>query len=178
MRQEAPRVQVQTEKEESEISQPPSTLWLPRSGLPSVPLVPAIVLAPINALARVLVSFVAERRLRAGHPGGGGETKRSSRIIRLCMSEDGTAAPPPQPQAPTVVDYRIPQTMDAEAIPTAVSWTGGKDCNLTLLHAARNPRLRVVCLVVFRPKDAKFQAHPIPSWRRKRRARMPLVHVE
>ena len=83
--------------------------------------------------------------------------------ITVSMSEgttgDGTAAPAPPAPA---VDYAIPQTLSADAIPTAVSWTGGKDCNLALLHAARNPRLRVVCLVVFRPKDVKFQAHPIP----------------
>ena len=97
----------------------------------------------------------------------------------MSEADDGTADPPPQPQAPTVVDYAIPQTMDAEAIPTAVSWTGGKDCNLTLLHAARNPRLRVVCLVVFRPKDAKFQAHPIPFMEAQAAALgLPLVHVE
>ena len=76
---------------------------------------------------------------------------------------DGTAAPAPPAPA---VDYAIPQTLSADAIPTAVSWTGGKDCNLALLHAARNPRLRVVCLVVFRPKarivhhtHARFRSH-------------------
>jgi diphthine-ammonia ligase len=44
----------------------------------------------------------------------------------------------------------------------AVSWTGGKDCNLALLKAWRNPSLRVTCLVVFTPQDAIFHAHPLP----------------
>ena len=43
----------------------------------------------------------------------------------------------------------------------AVSWTGGKDCNLALLKAWRIPSLRVTCLVVFCPHDARFRAHPL-----------------
>ena len=42
----------------------------------------------------------------------------------------------------------------------AVSWTGGKDCNLALLMAERDPTLDVRYLVVFRIGKA-FQAHPI-----------------
>mmetsp|Transcript_20554 Transcript_20554/g.58970 ORF Transcript_20554/g.58970 Transcript_20554/m.58970 type:complete len:272 (+) Transcript_20554:132-947(+) len=52
---------------------------------------------------------------------------------------------------------------DAEA--TAISWTGGKDCNLALLSAWRDPTLNVTTLVVFAPKSGDggsgFHAHPI-----------------
>ena len=42
-----------------------------------------------------------------------------------------------------------------------VSWTGGKDCNLALLSAWRNPTLEVIGLVVFVPEGVDFKAHPI-----------------
>ena len=47
---------------------------------------------------------------------------------------------------------------DAEA--TAISWTGGKDCNLALLSAWREPTLNVTDLVVFGGAGS-FHAHPI-----------------
>ena len=56
---------------------------------------------------------------------------------------------------------RAPQALAPGARPTAVSWTGGKDCNLALLIAWRDPTLRVTSLVVFRPEDAAFRAHPL-----------------
>ena len=56
---------------------------------------------------------------------------------------------------------REPQALAPGARPTAVSWTGGKDCNLALLIAWRDPTLRVTSLVVFRPEDAAFRAHPL-----------------
>jgi len=39
--------------------------------------------------------------------------------------------------------------------------SSGQDCNLALLKAWRDPSLRVVALVVFRPKQAVFKAHPL-----------------
>ncbi len=54
------------------------------------------------------------------------------------------------------------QNIDPAADVTAVSWTGGKDCNLTLLFAWRNPSLRVTSLVCFKPEGKQFLAHPIP----------------
>ena len=45
---------------------------------------------------------------------------------------------------------------------TAISWTGGKDCNLALLYAKRNPSLDVRYLICFRPEGNEFRAHPIP----------------
>eukprot|EP00569_Conticribra_weissflogii_P019747 CAMPEP_0171426912 /NCGR_PEP_ID=MMETSP0881-20121228/4282_1 /TAXON_ID=67004 /ORGANISM="Thalassiosira weissflogii, Strain CCMP1336" /LENGTH=284 /DNA_ID=CAMNT_0011946497 /DNA_START=11 /DNA_END=865 /DNA_ORIENTATION=- len=57
--------------------------------------------------------------------------------------------PPTQPQRPN------PSI-------TAISWTGGKDCNLSLLHAHRDPSLDVRYLVVFRVNEKSFLAHPIP----------------
>ena len=45
---------------------------------------------------------------------------------------------------------------------TAISWTGGKDCNLALLYAKRNPSLDVQYLICFRPEGNEFRAHPIP----------------
>mmetsp|Transcript_14432 Transcript_14432/g.22267 ORF Transcript_14432/g.22267 Transcript_14432/m.22267 type:complete len:259 (+) Transcript_14432:154-930(+) len=48
---------------------------------------------------------------------------------------------------------------------TAISWTGGKDCNLALLYAERDPSLDVRYLVVFRISEKAFHAHPIPLMR-------------
>ena len=45
---------------------------------------------------------------------------------------------------------------------TAISWTGGKDCNLALLYAKRNPNLDVQYLITFRPEGKPFRAHPLP----------------
>jgi len=43
----------------------------------------------------------------------------------------------------------------------AISWTGGKDCNLALLYAKRDPKLDVRYLVTFCPEGGSFRAHPI-----------------
>ena len=60
----------------------------------------------------------------------------------------------------------------------AVSWTGGKDCNLALLDCWRNPRLRVAALVVFRPATAHFRAHPLSLMGAQAAAiGLPLIHV-
>ena len=56
---------------------------------------------------------------------------------------------------------------------TAISWTGGKDCNLACLYAMRNQSLDVRYLICFGPDgndDAKlpctpFRAHPMPLMR-------------
>mmetsp|Transcript_11615 Transcript_11615/g.11683 ORF Transcript_11615/g.11683 Transcript_11615/m.11683 type:complete len:267 (-) Transcript_11615:206-1006(-) len=57
-------------------------------------------------------------------------------------------------------------TLSPKASITAISWTGGKDCNLALLHAYRNPDLLVRYLVTFRFESdnngKSFRAHPIP----------------
>ena len=50
----------------------------------------------------------------------------------------------------------------AKAEITAISWTGGKDCNLALLYAKRNPQLDVQYLITFLPEGKPFRAHPIP----------------
>jgi len=56
-----------------------------------------------------------------------------------------------------------PQKLDpSSSAITAISWTGGKDCNLALLHAYRDLTLDVRYLVVFRLSEKAFQAHPIP----------------
>jgi diphthine-ammonia ligase len=61
---------------------------------------------------------------------------------------------------------------------TAISWTGGKDCNLALLAAWRDPTLRVTCLVCFRIECNKFHAHPIEFMQAQASAlRMPLYFV-
>ena len=43
----------------------------------------------------------------------------------------------------------------------AISWTGGKDCNLALLRSWRNSNLNVKYLLTFRPEGKQFHAHPI-----------------
>lgn len=53
------------------------------------------------------------------------------------------------------------QIISKSASITAVSWTGGKDCNLALLHAWRNGDFDVRYLLVFRLSSKPFQAHPI-----------------
>jgi uncharacterized protein (TIGR00290 family) len=50
----------------------------------------------------------------------------------------------------------------ATADVTAISWTGGKDCNLALLYAKRNLNLDVQFLITFRPEGRPFRAHPLP----------------
>ena len=68
-----------------------------------------------------------------------------------------------EPQAPPwiVRDTVEPQALAPDARNTAISWTGGKDCNLALLSAWRDPNLRVTSLVTFHPEDAVFRAHPL-----------------
>ena len=71
------------------------------------------------------------------------------------------------------------QVISGEAKKAAVSWTGGKDCNLALLKAWRNPAYRVTCLVVFCPPDARFRAHPLPLMRAQARLlSLPLRTIE
>jgi len=59
------------------------------------------------------------------------------------------------------MNAKEPQIIGDDAKNAAVSWTGGKDCNLALLKAWRNPSFRVTCLVVFCPHEARFRAHPL-----------------
>lgn len=60
----------------------------------------------------------------------------------------------------------------------AISWTGGKDCNLALLAAWRDPSLCVSALIVFRPEEAKFRAHPLELMEAQAAALgLPLLHV-
>lgn len=53
------------------------------------------------------------------------------------------------------------QTIGPSAAIAAISWTGGKDCNLALLHAWRNGDFDVRYLIVFRLSTKPFQAHPV-----------------
>ena len=67
----------------------------------------------------------------------------------------------------------------ADARKAAVSWTGGKDCNLAMLLAWRESSLRVEALVVFRPRDAVFRAHPLGIMQAQAAAlSLPLLQVE
>lgn len=43
----------------------------------------------------------------------------------------------------------------------AISWSGGKDCNLACLYAMRDPNLDVKYLICFKPEGRLFRAHPI-----------------
>ena len=71
-----------------------------------------------------------------------------------------------------------PQAISDGASKCGIAWTGGKDCNLALLHAWRNPSLEVVALIVFRPEKADFRAHPIPLMNLQASALgLPLLHV-
>lgn len=56
--------------------------------------------------------------------------------------------------------------MEGKPSITAISWTGGKDCNLALLFAKRDPALDVRYLVVFRISEKAFHAHPISLMRK------------
>jgi diphthamide synthase (EF-2-diphthine--ammonia ligase) len=58
-------------------------------------------------------------------------------------------------------EQTISPSGDAEA--TAISWTGGKDCNLALLSAWRNPKLSVTTLVDFAPKDPRMVSAFMPT---------------
>lgn len=71
------------------------------------------------------------------------------------------------------------QAVSEQSRLAAVSWTGGKDCNLALLKAWRDASLRVQALVVFRPKDAAFRAHPLPIMEVQAASlQLPLLHIE
>ena len=71
------------------------------------------------------------------------------------------------------------QVAAADARKAAVSWTGGKDCNLAMLLAWRESSLRVEALVVFRPRDAVFRAHPLGIMEAQAAAlSLPLLQVE
>ena len=79
-------------------------------------------------------------------------------------------------------DKREPQTLSPSdkklSKITATSWTGGKDRNLALLSAWRDERFDVVCLLVFRPEEADFMAHPIPLMEEQDRCLgLPLHHI-
>ena len=55
------------------------------------------------------------------------------------------------------------QKLNSTAEITAISWTGGKDCNLALLQAYRETTLDVKYLLLFRFSSNKpFSAHPVP----------------
>jgi len=70
------------------------------------------------------------------------------------------------------------QALGSEAEKCVISWTGGKDCNLALLIAWRDPSLDVVALVVFRPEDAEFKAHPLTLMEAQAGSLgLPLLHV-
>lgn len=56
---------------------------------------------------------------------------------------------------------REQQSLSPSSKNTAISFTGGKDCNLALLHAWRDERFNVKSLIVFRPEEAEFKAHPL-----------------
>eukprot|EP00804_Cyclotella_cryptica_P002291 CCRYP_004026-RA/>CCRYP_004026-RA protein AED:0.34 eAED:0.25 QI:0/0/0/1/1/1/2/0/263 len=53
------------------------------------------------------------------------------------------------------------QIISTSAPITAISWTGGKDCNLALLHAWRDGNFDVRYLIVFRLGTKQFKAHPL-----------------
>eukprot|EP00282_Hemiselmis_andersenii_P011859 CAMPEP_0114122956 /NCGR_PEP_ID=MMETSP0043_2-20121206/7969_1 /TAXON_ID=464988 /ORGANISM="Hemiselmis andersenii, Strain CCMP644" /LENGTH=201 /DNA_ID=CAMNT_0001215701 /DNA_START=33 /DNA_END=634 /DNA_ORIENTATION=- len=73
---------------------------------------------------------------------------------------------------------REAQALGEGAKKTAISWTGGKDCNLAMLLAWRNPALDVAALVVFRPEAANFRAHPLPVMQAQAASLgLPLHHV-
>eukprot|EP00928_Gymnodinium_smaydae_P083063 TRINITY_DN66334_c0_g1_i1.p1 TRINITY_DN66334_c0_g1~~TRINITY_DN66334_c0_g1_i1.p1 ORF type:complete len:280 (+),score=32.68 TRINITY_DN66334_c0_g1_i1:58-840(+) len=71
-----------------------------------------------------------------------------------------------------------PQAIAKDAAICAISWTGGKDCNLALLEAWRDPSLLVSALVCFRPENANFRAHPLALMEAQAAALgLPLHHV-
>ena len=79
--------------------------------------------------------------------------ERTPGLVLTCFEEDVDIREMREEQA-------ISPSGDAEA--TAISWTGGKDCNLALLSAWRDPKLNVTTLVVFGPQNGGgFHAHPI-----------------
>ena len=70
------------------------------------------------------------------------------------------------------------QALGATTEKCIISWTGGKDCNLALLTAWRDPTLNVVALVVFKPEDAEFKAHPLFLMEAQAASiGLPLLHV-
>ena len=70
------------------------------------------------------------------------------------------------------------QTLGPKAQTCVISWTGGKDCNLALLSAWRDPSLEVIALVVFQPEDAEFKAHPLSLMEAQAASLgLPLLHL-
>ena len=65
----------------------------------------------------------------------------------------------------TVSNYEVQTIGDSTTTQVekcCISWTGGKDCNLALLAAWRDPSLHVTDLVVFQPENKQdFEAHPL-----------------
>ncbi|KAL7477847.1 hypothetical protein ACHAW6_003638 [Cyclotella cf. meneghiniana] len=53
------------------------------------------------------------------------------------------------------------QVINSSALITAISWTGGKDCNLALLRSWRDGNFDVRYLLVFRLGTKSFKAHPL-----------------
>lgn len=87
--------------------------------------------------------------------------------IGRCVSQERHQCAPPEVQA-----------CNSDAEKCVISWTGGKDCNLALLIAWRDPTLNVVALVVFRPEDAEFKAHPLSLMEAQASSLgLPLLHV-
>lgn len=73
---------------------------------------------------------------------------------------------------------REKQQRDPSARKAVVSWTGGKDCNLSLLHAWRDPSLDVVALICFKPEGGVFRAHPTALMEKQAEAlRLPLMYI-
>lgn len=73
-----------------------------------------------------------------------------------------------------------PQIISLSSSPeiAAVSWTGGKDCNLALLKAWRDPALSVKYLICFRPEGKPFRSHPILIMEAQADALgLPLLHI-
>ncbi|EOD12229.1 hypothetical protein EMIHUDRAFT_459699, partial [Emiliania huxleyi CCMP1516] len=102
-----------------------------------------------------LAAYGYEHRRTEGGSGGercgqGDGDVRSDKSVELVIAE-ATPTPCAGPR----------RREDQAAECCAVSWTGGKDCNLALLAAWRDASLRVAALVVFRPEGAVFRAHPL-----------------
>lgn len=61
----------------------------------------------------------------------------------------------------------------------AVSWSGGKDCNLVLHRIVSDGDHEVACLVCFHPPNPVFRAHPVAMMRLQAAALdLPLVMLE
>ena len=102
--------------------------------------------------------------------------ERSARMAWNDVDPDGSGSTCPQRHRQRASPEA--QALGSEAERCAISWTGGKDCNLALLTAWRDPKLDVVALVVFRPEDAEFKAHPLSLMEAQSRSLgLPLLQV-